>query len=78
MVSTLLKKAKKNHFKLFKLLKVPSMKLKRKLMKSRRISSILLVMKPLKSKRNLMPSMSESMNSKQNLKQIYLTTMMIV
>jgi hypothetical protein len=54
----------KNLFKPLKQLKELLMKLKRKLMKLKKISSTLLEMKLLKSKRNLMPLILKSMNSK--------------
>lgn len=70
------KKEKKNHFKLSKLLKVPLTKLKRKLTKLKKISSTLLVMRQLRLKRSLMPSILKSTNSKQILNQTFLTPMM--
>lgn len=52
------------------------MKLKRKLMKLKKTSSILSEMKLLKSKRNLMPLISRLMNLKPISKLIFHTTMM--
>lgn len=78
MVFKLLKKDKMNPSRLLKLLKEVSMKLKRKSTKSKKISSTSLVIKLLKSKRNLMLSESKLTNSKLNSKLIFPILMMTI
>lgn len=76
MVSKLLKKANKNQFKPLKLQRVDLMKPKKKLMKSKKISSTLSETKQLKSRRNLMPLDLKFNNSRMSSKPIYLTLTM--
>ncbi len=76
MAFKLPKKDRNNPYNQSKLLKEDSTKPKRKSTKSKKTSSILLVMKQYKLKRSLMPLVLKSKNSKINSKPTYLTLMM--